>query len=139
MDTVNRYAIPSFLSIPEKVQLATDVLLPPANEPPMPILSISYFSAASFPFAAPPIIAKGLGFPSIGFGFEGVNARVGRWLLDKLAEGSRDRKGEKRADGPRIRGWIFMDYFLEPLNGSIVPLLVECNFRGREGEPGWLS
>lgn len=93
----------------------------------MPILSITYLSAASFPFAAPPVIAKGFGFPSVGFGFEGVNARAGRWLLDRLVDGCREE------DGPRIRGWVFMDYFLEPYEGGIVPLLVECNFRGREG------
>lgn len=46
------------------------------------MLNITYFSAASFPLAFPPTIAKGFGWPKWGFGVEGVNGRVGKWLLD---------------------------------------------------------
>ncbi|KAI0648324.1 PLC-like phosphodiesterase [Trametes meyenii] len=123
------YNIPSFLYIPEKTELATQILLPPTNTPPFPILNITFFSAASFPFAFPPTVAKGLGWPRWWFGIEGVNARVGRWLLDQLST---------PGDDVRIRGWAFMDYFAEPDYGAVVPLLVECNYRGRKkGEEGW--
>lgn len=177
------YAVPSFLSIPEKVARATEVLLPPTC--PQPTLSITYFSAASFPFALPPTIACGFGWPALGLGVEGVNIRVGRWLLDILT-GTEEKRtqsvkavhrrprwlrkhheglepipsdanlslnvGEKGmqefkedmtrlpvdAEEPRLRGWALMDYFVEPEGGNLVPLLVECNYRGRKvGEEGW--
>jgi 1-phosphatidylinositol phosphodiesterase len=42
------------------------------------------------------------------------------------------------AEEPRLRGWALMDYFTEPEGGNLVPLLVECNYRGRKvGEEGW--
>ncbi|RPD59203.1 PLC-like phosphodiesterase [Lentinus tigrinus ALCF2SS1-7] len=128
------YNIPSFLSIPEKTNLATEVLLPPAEgELSTPVLNISFFSAASFPLAFPPTVARGFGWPKIGLGIEGVNGRLGKWLLDQLSGGGKDTTG---SDDVRIRGWAFMDYNSEP--GDVVPLLVECNFRGRKsGEEGW--
>ena len=174
--------MPSFLSIPEKVARATGVLLTPTC--PQPTLSITYFSAASFPFALPPIIACGFGWPALGLGVEGVNIRVGRWLLDVLtgtdqkrtrnvkAKRRRPRRLRKHREGLepipseanlsvdvgekgmqefkevtclplgaeelRLRGWALMDYFIEPEGGNLVPLLVECNYRGRKvGEEGW--
>lgn len=140
-----RYNIPSFLAIPEKVTLSTQVLLPPTNNPPMPVLNVTYLSAASFPLAFPPTIALGFGWPKLGLGVEGVNSRVGKWLLDQLGGqvtqvDAFQEKGETPVDGqldePRIRGWVFMDYYSEPEN-AVVPLLVECNYRGRrEGEEG---
>jgi 1-phosphatidylinositol phosphodiesterase len=174
--------VPSFLSIPEKVARATGVLLPPTC--PQPTLSITYFSAASFPFALPPTIARGFGWPALGLGVEGVNIRVARWLLDVLT-GTEEKRiqnvkakrrrprwlrehheglepipsevnlsvdvGEKGmqefeqdvtrsldAEETRLRGWALMDYFTEPEGGNLVPLLVECNYRGRKvGEEGW--
>ncbi|KAL0564936.1 hypothetical protein V5O48_017101, partial [Marasmius crinis-equi] len=54
------YSIPSFLSIPEKVELATRILVPPESKP---TLSIAFLSASSFPLAAPPTIAQGFGWP----------------------------------------------------------------------------
>ena len=91
------------------------------------MLNISFFSAASFPLAFPPTIARGFGWPKWGLGVEGVNGRLGKWLLDRFAQ-----DGERA----RIRGWAFMDYYAEP--ADVVPLLVECNFRGRiSGEEGW--
>lgn len=126
--TFTRYNIPSFLSIPEKTKLATDILLPPPVDPPTPSLAITFFSASSFPLAFPPTIARGFGWPKIGFGVEGVNARVARWLMNMLEE----------KEEPRIRGWAFMDFYEDP-ERALVPLLVECNFRGRlEGEEGWM-
>ncbi|KAH8106755.1 PLC-like phosphodiesterase [Cristinia sonorae] len=121
------YNIPSFLSIPEKVDLATRLLLPPRNDLPTPTLSITFFSAAS-PLSLPPTVARGLGWPHLGFGIEGVNSRVGTWLLELLGG----------AHEPRIRGWAFMDFYTYPEDNAIVPLLVECNFRGRVGgQEGW--
>jgi 1-phosphatidylinositol phosphodiesterase len=142
-----RYGIPTFFSIPEKVQLATANLLPPPDAL-QPVLPITYFSAASFPFAFPPTVAKGFGWPKWGLGVEGVNSKLGAWLLDKLggsaaADASKldevdEKQREAIAEESRIRGWTFLDYFSEPEGGDLVPLLVECNFRGRKpGEEGW--
>ncbi|PSR71198.1 hypothetical protein EW026_g5122 [Hermanssonia centrifuga] len=128
------YNIPSFLYIPEKTELATQILLPPPNDPPMPSLAITFFSAASFPLAFPPTIARGFGWPKLGFGVDGVNARVGRWLMEMLSGDNKDSNAGKQ---PRIRGWALMDFYEDP-ESAVVPLLVECNFRGRvKGEEGW--
>lgn len=135
LTTTNRYSIPFFLSIPGKTELAAQILLPPPKNPPFPVLNITYFSAASFPLAFPPTVAKGFGWPKWGFGVEGVNGRVGKWLLDQ-SSGDEDRK-QGSAD-VHIRGWAFMDYYVEPEDGAVVPLLVECNYRGRKkSEEGW--
>uniref|UniRef100_A0A8H7Y5F9 Phosphatidylinositol-specific phospholipase C X domain-containing protein n=1 Tax=Psilocybe cubensis TaxID=181762 RepID=A0A8H7Y5F9_PSICU len=145
------YGIPSFLSIPEKVKLGTENLIPPPDLK-KPLLPITYFSAASFPLAFPPTVAKGFGWPKWGLGVEGVNSKLGAWLLDQLGGDAgaaypkatnKDILLEKRPQGeqqaePRIRGWTFLDYYSEPEGGDLVPLLIECNFRGRkEGEEGW--
>jgi 1-phosphatidylinositol phosphodiesterase len=46
--------------------------------------------------------------------------------------------GKKAVEEPRIRGWAFMDFYEDPVDAGVVPLLVECNFRGRKiGEEGW--
>lgn len=131
-------------------------LIPVPQRPP---LAISFLSAASFPLSLPPVVARGFGWPKLGLGIEGVNSRVGRWLLGilcgdvspdlknpgtALTNGSPDEKTQgllsPEAHGPRIRGWVLMDYFDEPEKGGIVPLLVECNFHGRRpGEEGWPS
>ncbi|KAH9857606.1 PLC-like phosphodiesterase [Lenzites betulinus] len=137
------YNIPSFLSIPEKTELATQILVMPPQSPPYPVLNITFLSAASFPLAFPPTIAKGFGWPKWGFGIEGVNGRVGQWLLDQLSDSGMVRKGEtatteSQGEDVRIRGWVFVDYYAEPEDGALVPLLVECNYRGRrKGEEGW--
>jgi len=162
-----RYAIPSFLNIPEKVAHATSVLLPP--HPPTSsaalsqnqnTLSITFFSASSIPLALPPMIARGFGWPKWGLGVVGVNERVGRWLLGIFAgdapnPGARsisrffnfNTVNAKKAqtirkkgaiDEPRIRGWAYMDFYEDPVESGVIPLLVECNFRGRRlGEEGW--
>lgn len=167
----NRYAIPSFLSIPEKVELSTAILLPPPssslNAPipaPSPSLSITFFSAASVPLALPSTVALGFGWPQFGAGVVGVNDRVGKWLLStftgnssKVKQTSRshsrlfglrkaagshekltERSGEQQESDPRVRGWAFIDFFQQPVEANIVPLLIECNFKGRKsGEEGW--
>ncbi|KAF8881953.1 PLC-like phosphodiesterase [Gymnopilus junonius] len=128
--TSDWYAIPSFFSIPEKVNLATANLIPPADAP-RPVLPITYFSAA---------------------------IKLGAWLIDQLggcpdfnrnlssrekfdSEGSEKFEDTAAAAGqsePRIRGFALVDYYAEPEGGDIIPLLVECNFRGRKnGEEGW--
>jgi 1-phosphatidylinositol phosphodiesterase len=139
-----RYNIFSFLSIPEKFAISTRILLVNENVP-TPRLAITYLSASSFPFALPQTIARGIGWPKIGFGIEGVNEQVGRWLLSLLdgsppaPTGKAERDGIREGDNePRIRGWVLMDFYSEP-EDSVVPLLVECNFRGRRaGEEGWV-
>ena len=136
----NRYNIPSFLSIPEKTSRATEVLLPSTDNSSNPNLAITFLSAASFPLAFPPTVARGFGWPRIGFGVEGVNLRVAEWLLSKLGgDGNTPEPGRsERSAGPRIRGWVMMDFFQDPQDNSVVPLLIECNFLGRvTGEEGW--
>ena len=99
----------------------------------MPSLAITFFSAASFPLAFPPTVARGFGWPKMGLGVEGVNARVVRWLANQLAES--DASG--RVTEPRIRGWALSDFYADP-EPALVSLLIECNFRGRvRGEEGW--
>ncbi|KDQ12285.1 hypothetical protein BOTBODRAFT_161818 [Botryobasidium botryosum FD-172 SS1] len=121
------YGIPSFLSIPEKFASASAILRVPL-EPQNEDLPITFFSASSFPFAFPPVVARGFGWPRYRLGMEGVNSRVGRWLAEVLtAEGS--EKDAHGAGGEKIRGWVLMDYFDEP--EGITPLLVECNYRWR--------
>ncbi|PFH52481.1 hypothetical protein AMATHDRAFT_74266 [Amanita thiersii Skay4041] len=140
------YNISSFLLIPEKVRLATQNILfqqqPRSPETPAtpPILSITYFSAASFPFALPTVVACGFGWPRWGLGIEGVNSRVGKWLLGQLSIGgaasgaktdhSENQSEELKApdDHPDIRGWMFLDFYSQPEDGILVPLLIECNF-----------
>ncbi|KAE9398340.1 PLC-like phosphodiesterase [Gymnopus androsaceus JB14] len=131
------YAIPSFLYIPEKVSLATNFLLPPPNDDIRPTLSIVYTSAASFPLAAPKTVAQGFGWPKWGLGVEGVNSRVGKWVLDALSGDSDKCMDMEKPREPRLRGWVLMDFYDRPEH-SLVDLLVECNFRGRRsGEEGW--
>ena len=102
----------------------------------MPSLAITFFSASSFPLAFPPTVARGFGWPKIGLGVEGVNARVGRWLMDQLA--SATQLDVEANQPPRLRGWALMDYYQDPEN-ALLPLLIECNFRGRvKGEEGWV-
>ncbi|KAJ8482133.1 hypothetical protein ONZ51_g5566 [Trametes cubensis] len=146
--TQDWYNIPSFLSIPEKTELATRILLPPPDNAPNPVLNITFLSAASFPLAFPPLVAKGIGWPRWGFGIEGVNGRAGLWLLNQLggprtapeSDNNDEQRDEvsRQVDDVRIRGWALMDYYAEPDYGAVVPLLVECNYRGRKrGEEGW--
>ena len=81
---MTRYNIPSFLSIPEKTELATQILLPSENDPGFPTLSISFFSAASIPLAFPPTIARGFGWPKLGLGVEGGHADVSEEQCEKV-------------------------------------------------------
>jgi len=143
-----RYNIFSFLSIPEKFTLSTSVLLASKTPPATPTLSITFLSAASIPLALPPTIARGFGWPKWGLGIEGINGRTATWLLGLLGGNSAPVVGDPGKGGsvtgddddePRIRGWTLVDFYSEPGGESVVPLLVECNFRGRKvGEEGWM-
>ncbi|KAI5119572.1 hypothetical protein M0805_006457 [Coniferiporia weirii] len=116
--TSDWYNIPSLMSIPEKFSLATAVLLPPSpGGYTQPTLNIAFFSAGSFPLALPPTVAKGFGWPAWKLGVEGMNARLGKWLLDQLSA----------PGGTPPKGWVFMDFFKTP--EGLAPLLVECNYR----------
>ena len=126
------------------MERTTQNLIPPSVPTGQPTLSITYFSGVLFPLALPPVVAKGFGWPAWGLGVEGVNSKLGAWLLDKLVgppvpDAAEQGAAEKRlSEEPRIRGWTFLDYYSESEVGNIVPLLVECNYRGRkEGEEGW--
>ncbi|QRV86725.1 PLC-like phosphodiesterase [Ceratobasidium sp. AG-Ba] len=142
------YRISSLLDLPEKAALCTQNLVPDLTDPPT--LSITYLSASGGPLALPPFCALGFGWPRWGLGVEGMNARVGGWLLSRIASSSQSAKEEKDRwsvhsdesnarllgihadDEPKrpVRGWVFMDYFAEP-DGGLVSLLVENNFIGR--------
>ncbi|KAH8991119.1 PLC-like phosphodiesterase [Lactarius hatsudake] len=116
--TQDWYHVPSFLSIPEKTQLSTRLLLPPPASITQPVLSITYFSASSFPFATPAVISTGFGWPRFGLGFEGVNSRVAQFLLVGLKKKT------------TLCAWTFMDFYEMPVGTGVVPLLIEHNFRG---------
>ncbi|KIL68537.1 hypothetical protein M378DRAFT_71215 [Amanita muscaria Koide BX008] len=124
-DTVVRthdwYNISSFLAIPEKVTLGIQnmVLYTESKGESGPLLPITYFSAASFPLAFPTVIARGFGWPEWGLGVEGVNRRLGKWLLEQLVS---------EEQGREIRGWTLVDFYSEPESEGLVPVLVECNF-----------
>jgi len=124
-----RYEIPSFLSIPEKVERATRALVTPNDASKTPTLAISFFSAASFPLALPTTVARGFGWPQAGFGVEGVNSRFGLWLINALSGGTIGEKGATTS-GPNVKGWTLMDFFEDPEDRGVIPLLIECNFRG---------
>lgn len=139
------------MDIPEKVTFACENLT--QNEA-QPTLAISFFSASNFPFALPSTCACGFGWPEWGIGVEGINSRFVRWLLDQLSSSARTISDTEREDGgnvdekgnvekavipePKIRGWALLDFYTEPYESGLIPLLVECNYRGRQsGEEGW--
>ncbi|KAJ1310467.1 hypothetical protein OPQ81_007200 [Rhizoctonia solani] len=149
------YRVPNLLALPEKASLCKQNMVPPVSNPP--ILGITFLSAAGGALSLPPFCALGVGWPEWGMGVEGMNSRVGRWLINRLtsaevrnADSERERwslsseseellgKGSKILEtldddsepSLPIRGWIFMDYFSEP-DGALVPLLVENNFMRR--------
>ncbi|KAG9102978.1 hypothetical protein FRC06_000627, partial [Ceratobasidium sp. 370] len=142
------YDIPSLLSLPEKAALCIQNLVPALTD--RPTLGITYLSASGGALALPPFCALGFGWPRWGLGVEGMNSRVGRWLLGQLTSRGSSADKEKDSwsiqsdmsdtrllddqveDEPKrpVRGWVFVDYFAEP-DGALVPLLVENNFIGR--------
>ncbi|KAK2460643.1 hypothetical protein APHAL10511_007113 [Amanita phalloides] len=121
------YNISSFLAIPEKVTLAIENLILD-RQPPSPILPITYFSAASFPLAFPTVIARGFGWPEWGLGVEGVNSRLGRWLLESLGNRAANVDDKPSITDYMVRGWTLLDFYAEPESSAVVPLLIECNF-----------
>jgi len=120
--TQDWYNIPSFLSIPEKAQAATDLLLPPTATITQPVLSVTYLSASSFPLATPSVVSTGFGWPQVSMGVEGVNSRVARFLITSLKANT------------MLRAWTLVDFYGQPVGTDLVPLLVECNFKGRPGD-----
>lgn len=162
--TQDWYAIPSFLSIPEKFKVAVEMLHPKPAPDGKEDLAITFLSAANIPFALPSTVACGFGWSKFLFGVEGVNSRVGRWLLWQLvgdgedsrelarpplssqltfvssSSGCRSSNKEKPKPDVRLRGWVLMDFIRDPFDLALVPLLIECNWRGRvEGEEGWIQ
>jgi 1-phosphatidylinositol phosphodiesterase len=166
--TQDWYGIPSFLSIPEKFEAAVKMLDPVPAPNGKNDLAITYLSAARIPLALPSTVACGFGWAKLGI--EGVNSRVGRWLLQRLVGeddtatesqvhrsdprngsqatlvgvekgpigGKHAPIGVQEALQPRLRGWVLIDFIRDPYDMGIIPLLVECNWRGRvEGEEGW--
>lgn len=115
--------MPSFLHIPEKFEALTTHLsatVSSASDPPDPAqpFSLSYASAATFPLALPTVIAKGFGWPEWGLGVEGMNVRLLRWLLSRLA------------DGQVIRACVPLDFYRQAGGdgNDLAEILVQMNF-----------
>jgi 1-phosphatidylinositol phosphodiesterase len=150
------YAIPSFLSIPEKAKVAVEMLHPKPAPKGKQDLAITFLSAARIPFALPSTVACGFGWSRFMLGVEGVNSRVGTWLLRQLAggddvgekkpqllrpqgadtqetlidedeSGTSEKKPDRPTDNNRLRGWVLMDFIRDPCNLGIIPLLIEFN------------
>ena len=58
-----------------------------------------------------------------------MNSRFGQWLIKVLTGKIEGEKGTT-ISSPKVAGWTFMDFFEDPEDHAIVPLLIECNFRG---------
>ena len=139
--TLFRYAISSFLAIPEKATLSSSYLLPCLAPKGEKDLAITFTSASSIPAALPSTVACGFGWPALKLGVEGVNSRVGRWLLGQLGgeaplqdllgqedwdvvdiEAGQASANSTAAEEIRLRGWVFMDFCDEPEGQYIVQL-----------------
>jgi 1-phosphatidylinositol phosphodiesterase len=94
--------------------------LSPTTRPPTePTFTLSYTSASYFPLSCPTTIAKGFGFPSWGFGVEGMNSRFTRWLLRLIAEGK------------RVSACVPMDFYRQ--DGWAAELLILMNVLNEDG------
>ena len=127
-----RYRVPTLVQIPEKfvvvrpnpaalkspvegqTKAPLDMSRSVLEDPPF---TLTFSSASYFPLSPPAIIAKGFGWPAWGLGIEGVNSRLMRWLLERLA------------DEERVRGCVAMDFYRE-IGGdeSLAEILVMMNF-----------
>lgn len=120
----DRYNIGSVLAIPEKAAAVASLL---TRETPQPShVGLAFASAASFPLACPVYVARGFGWRF--FGVAGVNARVGRWLLERLTTGEGDKeKGSLLPSSERaLQGWLLFDFYRsEP---GLIDLVVAFNF-----------
>ena len=75
----------------------------------------------------------------------GMNSLLGKWLLDQVGRNAPNAVANEPADGARRFRHLHrlpmrkqLDYYDEPADARVVPLLVECNFLGRvPGEEGW--
>jgi len=131
--TLFRYAISSFLAIPEKATLSSSYLLPCPAPNGQKDLAITFTSASSIPAALPSTVACGFGWPALKLGVEGVNSRIGRWLLGQLGgeaplqdllgqedwdvvdlEAGHASANSAAVEEIRLRGWVFMDFCDEP-------------------------
>lgn len=118
------YNIGTFLSIPEKATAVATLLM--TQSPLEEHVPLAFCSASSFPLACPVTVARGAGWPFWGMGFEGVNSRVGRWILERLS--SEDIEEKERQP---LRGWILFDFYRsEP---GLVELVLGLNFLGGGG------
>lgn len=117
----NRYNIHSVLSIPEKTLAVQTLLL--TQTPLSSHFPIAFCSAASFPFAMPYHVARGFGFGWAGIGVEGVNSRMGRWLVGRLASGG---GGGGKEGTAWLKGAVLVDFYRS--EETLVDLLVAFNF-----------
>lgn len=84
-------------------------------------LTLSFASAASIPFALPPLVANGFGWPRWGLGMTGVNQRLKDWLLDCL-----NVQGEDGDELGVLRGIVPMDFYRK---AELVDIMVAFNSR----------
>jgi len=133
-----RYRVKTFLEIPEKFDTVShhwsaDVmelnegkivkhLIPTISSTKYPNpFTLSYTSASYFPLSLPTIIAKGFGWPDYGLGVYGINTRLMRWILERLASGE------------KVRGCCIMDFYrqtgaTERDGEGLAEVLVMMNF-----------
>ncbi|KAJ9099801.1 hypothetical protein QFC21_003800 [Naganishia friedmannii] len=82
-------------------------------------LTLSFASAASIPFALPPFVANGFGWPSWGLGLTGVNQRLKDWLLDCL-----NAEGQDEKEVGVLRGIVPMDFYRK---ADLVDVMIAFN------------
>lgn len=110
------YDIGSIARLPEKARLVVSSLERQSSEPSNWLLT--FLSASSPWLAFPRICAQGFGYPRWGLGFEGVNDRVVRWLMEPMPTG----------EASRVRSAVVLCDFFEYPDDALVSLLIDCNF-----------
>lgn len=123
---VARYNIGSVLAIPEKAAAVVSLLS--RETPQAEHVGLAFASAASFPLACPVYVARGFGWSALGVA--GVNARLGRWLLERLSLAGGEGGGENAFSRARaeyaLRGWLLFDFYRsEP---GLIDLVVAFNY-----------
>ena len=118
------------LSIPEKAAAVVSLLS--RETPQAEHVGLAFASAASFPLACPVYVARGFGWSA--FGVAGVNARLGRWLLERLSlagggsngDGANKKVSSLASSDHALRGWLLFDFYRsEP---GLIDLVVAFNY-----------
>ncbi|KAJ9118145.1 hypothetical protein QFC22_004048 [Naganishia vaughanmartiniae] len=121
--TQDWYDIYGFFNIAAKFNTVVDHLTASSQLPASSNLTLSFASASSIPFALPPFVANGFGWPSWGLGLTGVNQRLKDWLLDCLNAEGEDEEDEEVGV---LRGIVPMDFYRK---ADIVDIMIAFNSR----------